>query len=82
MNTLPVIEYVTIEIARCDHRWGPFKSSHEGLGVLTEEYHELVTAIRGNRLDKIRAEAIQVAAAALRLAEACGDTGFAARSIK
>lgn len=63
-------------------RYGAYTSSHEALGVITEEYHELVEAIRGNRMERICREALQVAAAALRLAEACEDNGFVGRSVK
>lgn len=70
------------EIARAQARYGDFASSHEALGVLTEEYYELIEVIRGNRVDRIRHEALQVAAVALRLAEACEDGGFRRRSGK
>lgn len=70
------------EMARAQERYGNFESTHEALGVITEEYYELITAIRGNRMDRIRGEALQVAAAALRLAEACDNTGFVGRSVK
>lgn len=65
-------------------RYGPFRSTHEGYGVLAEETAELLDAIRANDLDAIRAEAIQVAAVALRLAEQCrdGQAEFVERSTK
>lgn len=70
------------EMARAEDRYGDFASTHEGLGVLTEEYHELIEAIQGNRVDRVRHEALQVAAVAMRLAEACEDSGFRRRSVK
>jgi hypothetical protein len=71
-----------IEADQAQARYGDFASTHEALGVLTEKYHELVTAIQGNRMDRIRQEALQVSAVALRLAEACEKTGFVSRSLK
>lgn len=69
------------EIAEADRKYGPFTSSHEGLGVLTEELKELTEAIHANTLEAIRHEAIQVAAVALRLASACrGNDAFRVRS--
>lgn len=64
-------------------RYGPPTSSHEALGVIMEEVYELTACIRHNALDAIRAEALDVAAIALRLADACrDDPAFAARSVK
>ena len=51
--------------------YGPFRSTHEALGVLTEEYHELIEAVRSNDLARIAREAIQVSAVAARLADQC-----------
>lgn len=76
------ITHVCSEVNHAQERYGDFASTHEALGVLTEEYYELVEAIRGNRLDRIQREAVQVAAVALRLAEACDKGAFAARSVK
>lgn len=70
------------EMIRAQIRYGNFASTHEALGVLTEEYHELIGAIQGNRVDRIQQEALQVAAVALRLAESCDKTGFVSRSVK
>ncbi len=70
------------EMDRAQTRYGNFASTHEALGVITEEYIELIGEIRGNRMDRIRCEALQLAAAALRMAEACEDTGFVRRSVK
>jgi NTP pyrophosphatase (non-canonical NTP hydrolase) len=61
------------EINRASARFGPFKSSHEGYGVLAEEVAELLDAIRANDAPSIIREAIQVAAVAMRLAEALSD---------
>ncbi len=76
------ITIVVSEVARADGQYGDFASMHEGLGVLLEEFQELVDAIRMkqgthgiNKLGRlmtrgecIREEAIQVAAVAIRIA--------------
>lgn len=72
-------------IAEAEHAeavFGDFASMHEAYGVLAEEVAELFEAVRTKqtgercpgspaweRSDRIRAEAIQVAAVALRIAE-------------
>jgi hypothetical protein len=70
------------EAERADKQYGPFLSTHEALGVLLEEFEELRVAIRSNLLPAMEREAIQVAAVALRLAEACrrDDPAFRERS--
>lgn len=55
------------EMVRADASYGPFTSTHEALGVLVEEMAELTDAIRQNDADAVQAEALQVAAVALRL---------------
>jgi NTP pyrophosphatase (non-canonical NTP hydrolase) len=56
------------EMVRGEARYGPFNSTHEGLGVLIEEMYELIVAVHSNELGSVRAEAVQVAAVAWRLA--------------
>lgn len=64
-------------------RYGDFSSSHEALGVLTEEMYELTAVIRANAIEGIREEALDVAAVALRLAAICRSSEiFKRRSIK
>src|SRR5262249_58221747 len=58
------------EVSAAEATWGPFHSSHEGLGVLAEEYQEFLEAVRADDLDAIQYEAIQVAAVAYRIATA------------
>jgi hypothetical protein len=63
-------------------RYGDFASMHEAYGVLAEEVAELFEGVRlpqgwgdarpPSRSDRIRFEAIQVAAVALRIAEQAG----------
>lgn len=68
------------EIVTAERRYGDFTSSHEGLGVLMEELHELVQAIRANKSESIRTEAIQVAAVATRIAYAMSSVPTLRRS--
>lgn len=60
------------EIQRIRARYGPLASTHEGLGVLLEEFEELKDEIKkppnSFRSDLLRHEAIQVAAVATRIA--------------
>jgi len=77
-----LIESVLGEIAKAAKRYGPPASSHESYGVLCEEVAELFDAIRSNDLAQIKTEAVQVAAVALRLADACLDEMFIKRSSK
>jgi hypothetical protein len=71
--TSAVAEEVQSEIDRSEEQHGPFHSLHEGLAVLREEYQELEQEIfwgyqRSGNTDKVRREAIQVAAMAIRIA--------------
>lgn len=77
-----VIGAVRAECEKAGQRYGEFHSTHEGLGVLAEEIDELMEAIRSNRRFPIQREAIQVAAVAIRLANALeiGDQSFLERS--
>ena len=77
---LDVIQAVIEEAEYAERNWGPFTSSHEAYGVLSEEVAELLEAIRSNMMSKIAREAVQVAAVAARLADNCGDAAFIKRS--
>lgn len=48
-------------------RYGQFASSHEALGVASEEWDELRDAIRANDIEAIRSEALDLAAVLVRL---------------
>ena len=68
-----IAEEVKREIDRSEEKYGPFHSLHEGLAVLREEYQELEQEIfwdyqRNGNTDNVRREALQVAAAAMRIA--------------
>jgi NTP pyrophosphatase (non-canonical NTP hydrolase) len=65
------MQNIANEMARADDKYGWPASAQETLGVLLEEFHELREAIHQNNLVAVRNEAIQVAAVAARLAEAC-----------
>ena len=62
---------------RAQHKFGDFASMHEAYGVLAEEVAELFDAVRLKQTDrarstKIRHEALDIAAVALRIAEQAG----------
>lgn len=75
---------VSAEIGReaktAEGKFGPFTSTHEALGVLSEEMAELLEAIHANDRAAVQREAIQVSAVARRLAECCGIEAFDDRS--
>ena len=68
-------------IGTADRRWGHFKSTHEGLGVLIEELDELKSAIHANKTESVREEAIQIAAVATRIAYSMSEPTTIERSI-
>jgi hypothetical protein len=59
-----------IEALRAAIKWSPFNSAHEGFAVLLEEVDELKAHVWTNQtrrdMNAMRAEAVQVAAMALR----------------
>lgn len=61
------IHSVLAEMKTATDRYGTFHSTHEAYGVLREEVDELWADIKGNDLVRMRYEAIQVAAMAIRL---------------
>ena len=71
---------IATEIRKADERYGPFHSTHEGLGVLVEEFEELKDAIRSNGLEAVAKEAIDVAAVATRIAVSLDDKHTRQRS--
>lgn len=77
-NTETVFDLVRDEVDLATKKWPPFSSAHEAYGVLTEEYRELETHVFTNQkrrnLAGMKAEAIQVAAMAIRFAaEVCDE---------
>ena len=83
MNTSATVENgIDKRIADADRLYGPPTSAHEMLGVIAEEYAELIEAIRSGKSGSVEWEALDLAAACIRLAYACTDGGdaFAKRS--
>ena len=54
-ETLSIIDAVNRRIAK--HGRGAFVGPHEGLGVIMEEVHELVDAVKANDPDEVEKEA-------------------------
>jgi NTP pyrophosphatase (non-canonical NTP hydrolase) len=73
---------LTLRIAKSNKRYGDFASTHEALGVCSEEFDELKLAIHANDLDQIAHEALDLAAACIRLAQSLENESTRARSIK
>lgn len=72
------LQEVDAELYSALSKFGPFNSAHEGFSVLHEEVDELwdeVKAKQGARdIDKMRKEAVQVAAMAIRfILDVCYD---------
>lgn len=64
-------------------RYGDFASTHEALGVASEEWDELRAAIHANDLSSVRHEALDLAAVIIRLADQCERSSqLRARSVK
>ena len=74
--TRPILEAIEAELARARTLFPAFHSAHEGYAVIAEELDELWDEVKGKgpeRIANMRAEAIQVAAMALRFIEdVCG----------
>ena len=55
------------ELTAAGEKFGPFASAHEGFAVIQEEVDELWAEIKGGQdVERMRAEAVQVAAMAMR----------------
>lgn len=70
------ISLVTIEVKeeyeKAIRKFGAFNSAHEGYAVLKEEVDELWDEIKGGQnINRMREEAIQVAAMAIRFINDC-----------
>jgi NTP pyrophosphatase (non-canonical NTP hydrolase) len=74
----PIFYEIQIEVSNAIANWPPFNSAHEGFAILMEEVDELWQHVKTNQkkrdLEKMRREAIQVAAMAFRfLTEVCTE---------
>lgn len=74
-DTTPAMEAIEKEFKQAVENWPPFNSAHEGYAVMLEEVEELWEIVKVNQkrrdIDKMRKEAIQVAAMALRFVRDC-----------
>jgi len=66
------------EVERATAKWPPFHTAHEAIAILREEFDELWEHVKTNQMQRdlpaMRAEAIQVAAMAIRFAaEVCDE---------
>lgn len=75
-----IYEEVQSEVYQAGKKYGDFRSTHEGYGVLAEEVAELLDAIRSNKRYAVEFEAIQVAAVAIRIANSLIDKDVRVRS--
>jgi NTP pyrophosphatase (non-canonical NTP hydrolase) len=78
MTDKEILAAVEAELWNAQFHWPAFNSAHEGFAVLKEEVDELWDEVKVNQkrrdLTKMRIEAIQVAAMAVRFAlEVCGE---------
>ena len=81
----PLFEFYDIaeRILYANDKYGSFASSHEALGVASEEWDELRDAVRANDIDAIRSEALDLAAVLIRLWAQLGeDKAMQKRSVK
>lgn len=62
-----VLDDVHKELYTSTQKYGAFRTTHEAYGVLKEEVDEMWDACKRNDLPAMEAEAIQVAAMAIRL---------------
>ncbi len=62
--------------------YGDFASTHEALGVASEEWDELRDAIRSNDMDAVLHECLDLAAVLIRLARCLEHGCTAIRSVK
>ena len=76
MTVFVVLDEASSELARAIDKFGPMTSPHEGISVIREEFEELWDHVKRDtgRTAEARAEAIQLAAMALRYAnDLCVD---------
>lgn len=57
---------IKLECEKAAKKFSPFATPHEGYAVILEELDEMWDAIKKNKVEQARKEAIQVGAMALR----------------
>ena len=77
-----ILDALQDRMGAAQKRYGHFASSHEALGAACEEWHELIDAVRSNRLADVASECLDLAAVCLRLAQDVGRLETANRSVK
>lgn len=76
-------EQIFMRIDAAHKKYGALASTHEALGVASEEWDELRAAIHANNIGMVRNEALDLAAVMIRLADSCNPgSDFHKRSIK
>ena len=76
-------EEIEARIEAAQKRYGHFASTHEALGVASEEWDELRDAIRSNALGSVEHECLDLAAVLIRLARSLRNSNYTAqRSVK
>lgn len=69
-----IFNEVYAELQRAEKKHSPINSSHEAYGVMQEEFDEMWNAIKKDDLIQARAEALSVAAMAIRfIQDVCDD---------
>lgn len=62
-----VLDEIERRITAAETRYGPFRSTHEALGVAMEEWDELREAVKSNDLPAVKRECADLAAVLIRL---------------
>ncbi len=65
-KTVNAMNAVLDELKRATAKFGPFKSAHEGIAIIEEEFLELRREVFWGSQGKAHKEAVQLAAMALR----------------
>lgn len=82
MTNMNCQEELKARIFSADKRYGCFASTHEALGVALEEWNELNDAVHLGVLGQVREEALDLAAALIRLADALDSKDVDALSMR
>lgn len=77
-----IVQALERRIGKAQLRYGPIASTHEGMGVALEEWHELIDAVRANDLAQVQSECLDLAAVLIRMAQDVFSIDTAKRSVK